>query len=166
MSPKSFLNISISLFTLLCLSSPALAEIMVKPGWLRTHLPNRPAAGYFELINHGGADTLLSAASPAYQTVEIHTHMMKDGVMRMRKLESLDVPAHGNLRFKPHGLHLMLFDPIKPLENGDEVDVTLRFETAGKVQLTLTVGDKPKTTNSGKTPHQPGHQNHHNHAGH
>ena len=169
---------SISAFALLTLllftATPAFAEITVKQGWLRALLPNRPAAGYFELTNQGASDRFLSATSPAFGKVEIHTHIMNNGVMQMRKLSHLDVPAHETLHFKPHGLHLMMFDPARPLHQGDQIEVMLVFEKAGKVPLTLKIRQKQSAEPSEepsvepseeKHPEQDGH-NHHNHMGH
>lgn len=165
MITKTLRSLIIFLTASFLLSGPVHAEIVIKAGWVRAHLPDRPAAGYFELSNHGEADTLIAAKSPAFKTVEIHTHIMEDGVMRMRKLERLDISAHHSLQFKPHGLHLMLFDPIQPLNKGSNVEVTLVFETAGEVPVTLQVGQREKNSH---TPHAHEHDthNHNSHAGH
>ena len=161
---KSFVNFCALLIAVFGFTTPAFSEIMVQSGWMRAKIPSRPAAGYFELINHGPADTMLSAASPAFKTVEIHTHTMTDGIMRMRKLDRLATPAHETIVFQPHGLHLMMFDPVKQLKNGDTVEVTLVFETAGEITLSLTVGDKKQAHSMHRNGNH--NKNHHDHSGH
>ena len=43
------------------------------------------------------------------------------------------------VKLAPGGYHLMLFDLKSPLKQGDKVPVTLEFEKAGKVKLSLDV---------------------------
>lgn len=94
-------------------------------------------AGYFVIRNNGDApDRLIGAASPVAATVELHTHRDDNGVLRMERLEAVDVPARGAVVFAPRGLHLMLFD-FRPA--GDTAPVTLRFEMAGEVAVDFAV---------------------------
>ena len=69
----------------------------------------------------------------------MHTHINDDGVMRMRQVEAIDIPAGGVAELKPGGLHLMMIDLTRQLVEGETVEVTLEFETAGTVTLTLPI---------------------------
>mgnify|MGYP002784618650 CR=1 FL=1 len=113
----------------------------------------------------GAADTLLSASSPAAGRIEIHTHTMDGGVMKMRKIEKLAIPAGGSAVMRPSGDHIMLFDLKAPLKEGDLVPMTLVFEKAGEVTIEATV--EPV---GAKGPHgsdgQPGHEGHDAHGHH
>jgi periplasmic copper chaperone A len=98
-------------------------------------------AGYFTIINKGAvADRLVSASSPAAGQVQIHEMSMQDNVMKMRELASgLPVGAGKTVALSPGGYHLMLMGLKSPLKAGDKVPVTLTFEKAGKVEVTLDV---------------------------
>jgi periplasmic copper chaperone A len=98
-------------------------------------------AGYMTIANNGtAADRLLSASSTAAEKVEIHEMKMQDGVMKMRELPGgVPIEAGKTVSLAPGGYHLMLMQLKAPLKKGDKVPVTLTFEKAGKVDVTLDV---------------------------
>jgi len=65
---------------------------------------------------------------------------MDGGVMKMRPVEGgLTIEPGKTVKLAPGGLHLMMTDLKSPLKQGDKLPVTLQFEKAGKVQVTLDV---------------------------
>lgn len=113
-------------------------------------IAGRPGAGYLKLINTSDTPRLLVRAdSPAIGAIEIHNHIMEDGIARMRRIENVGIPARGMVHFKPHGLHLMLFNPVKPLETGDSFPVTLHFANGESLSVTINVENRHKPHNSG-----------------
>ena len=65
---------------------------------------------------------------------------MKDGVMTMRPLDSgLTIEPGKTVKLAPGGYHLMLFDLKSPLKLGEKIPLTLDFEKAGKVAVSLDV---------------------------
>ena len=117
-------------------------EIHVSDGWVRAHLPNRPTAGYLSLKNTGdAADRLISASSPAFKTIEIHESRMEDGVMKMEPVTGVSIDAGATAVLEPGGYHLMMFGG-SGLKEGDTVEVTMVFETAGSVTLTMPVSKR------------------------
>ena len=100
------------------------------------------AMARFMLAGRPGADRLIAASSPLTGRVELHTHLMEDGVMKMRQIEAIDVAASGTTELKSGGLHIMLFnvDPIP--EKDSMVPLTLTFEKAGTVDIQAMVSDK------------------------
>ena len=70
--------------------------------------------------------------SDAATTVELHETRQEGGVMRMRPLPKVDVPAGGRIEMKPGGQHIMLLGLTRDLHPGDTVTVHLRFEKAGE----------------------------------
>jgi hypothetical protein len=98
------------------------------------------AAGYM-VIRNGGAqpDRLIAAESPAARVMELHTMSMEQGVMRMRPVPAIDVPAGGEARLAPGGLHLMFIDTTARFERGQRIAVTLVFERAGRVPVEMAV---------------------------
>jgi copper(I)-binding protein len=96
-------------------------------------------AGYFTLVNDGPADKLIAVSSPAAKAVEMHVSEMKNDMMSMRRLESVDAPARGSVDFVPGGRHLMLFQVTPGLAEEQGVPITLTFEKAGAKEFTFTV---------------------------
>ena len=85
--------------------------------WLRLPPPQAPTAALFLVLeNTGDVDRKLVGASvDVAGRAELHTHTMENGVMKMRKVEAVDVKAHAKQALAPGGLHVMLFDLKAPL---------------------------------------------------
>jgi copper(I)-binding protein len=66
---------------------------------------------------------------------------MQDGVMRMRAVEAVEVPAHGQVALEPGGLHVMLIGLKAPLEEGGSFPLKLVFANAGEVEVVATIED-------------------------
>ena len=123
------------------------AEISIADPWGRPS-PTYPTAGAFYMLikNSGNApDKLLSGASPACGSVEIHEMVKKDdGTMGMNLVENpVEIPAGGQVELKVGGLHAMCImkkdDQFAP---GSTVDLTLKFEKAG--EKTIQAEIKPE----------------------
>jgi periplasmic copper chaperone A len=115
---------------------------LAQPAWIRLPPPNAPVtAAYMTLANDGDHDlTVVAAASPVAGTVELHEHLQDaDGVMRMRQVASMPLPAGGTLTMEPGGLHVMLIDLLRPLAEGDAVPVTLRFADGQSLEVAAEV---------------------------
>lgn len=108
----------------------------------RATLPNAPVGGGFLTIENEGpeADRLISASSPAAATVQVHEMAMDGEVMKMRPLaDGLALPPGETVVLSPGGLHLMFMGLKQAFVEGETVPVTLVFEKAGTVELTLPV---------------------------
>lgn len=92
-------------------------------------------AAFMTIAVEGGDDVLVSASSPVASRVELHTHVMDGGVMRMRQVPNIAVPGE----LKPGGDHVMLMGLRQALEPGQEIDLTLTFEKAGDMTLKVPV---------------------------
>lgn len=134
------------------LSSPALAQtaaavavgpIAVLDVWARASAGLARAGGVFLFLRNEGdqPDRLIAAASPVAAVVELHTHRSVAGMMQMRAVPAIDLPARGMVQLRPGGLHVMLIDLAEPLVEGQTFPVTLTFERAGSVTVTATVLD-------------------------
>jgi copper(I)-binding protein len=109
--------------------------------WVRASLGTVPTtAGYVVIrTTDGKPDRLVSASSPAAETVELHTHIMKNGIAMMRPVKEIAVPANKPVALKQGGYHLMFFHVKTRLKDGDTVPVTLNFRRAGAVTLSMPV---------------------------
>ncbi|MEE4637508.1 MAG: copper chaperone PCu(A)C [Wenzhouxiangella sp.] len=116
------------LTSLLLLPAVGLAEqaLVITDAWSPEAPPGRMMAGFMELHNQSDeAIVLVDGESPLFGHVEIHTMIMDEGVMRMRRLEELVIEAGQSVELRPGGLHLMLIEPLEPLALGDTIDITL-----------------------------------------
>lgn len=128
-------------------ATPARAEgvtvgdIEISNAWGRA-APRQMRVGgvFFTMTNHGDSDDrLLSASAPVSEVAELHTHKMVNGVMRMRPVSAIDLPAGETVTLQPGGLHVMLINLKQSLEMGSSFPLTLNFEKAGQVQVTVEV---------------------------
>jgi copper(I)-binding protein len=107
-------------------------------GWARAGASS--SAAYVSVHNGGrSADRLLGASSTAARTVSIHDSQASGGVMRMRPVSALALPRGGQIAMKPGGVHVMLMGLKAPLRPGTKLPLTLRFERAGNVAVSLPV---------------------------
>lgn len=115
-------------------------DIAIGHPWTRAAGANANGAGFMTLKNNGATpDRLVSATSPAARVVELHTHIREGDVMRMRPVADIPIPQGQTVHLRPGGLHIMLIGLTEPLRQGASVPLTLRFERAGEVQVTLSV---------------------------
>ncbi len=131
---------------LLALSAPALADITITDAWARATPPGaRTAAVYFTVVNDGEApDALVGAATEASDLAELHTHVHADGMMQMKQVPAIDVPAGGEAVLKPHGDHLMLVGLHGALAPGESLELTLSFEHHAQVTVSVPIRDARK----------------------
>jgi hypothetical protein len=99
-------------------------------------------AGYLKLTNTGATDRLITAQAEVSEIVELHTHINDNGVMRMRKVEAIDIAAGGKTELVPGGLHIMFINLKAPLKDGDTFPVTLKFEKAGEIKVPFKVDNR------------------------
>lgn len=118
-------------------SGPQVSEVWTRP----TAAVAGTAAGFLRIRNPGpGDERLLGASSARAGSVELHRLVEHDGVAGMRPLpEGLPIPAGGEVRLAPSGVHLMLFELRAALAPGERVPLDLHFERAGVVPVALHV---------------------------
>jgi copper(I)-binding protein len=116
------------------------AGIMVKEGWSLPLPPTSPnGAVYLTIHNHGEMDKLISATSPRAEKVEFHTIVHENDLMKMHRLESIEVPMHGQVEFTPGVLHVMLMGLTEPLVDGQHFPLLLMFEKFGEVEVMVNI---------------------------
>lgn len=151
------------LISALALAAPAAAHQIPAGALDIVHPWSRPAAAgmngviYMRVTNSAARpDVLLSVETPIAERVEMHETSMAGGVMRMRKLTGVTVPARGTAAFAPGGAHLMLVKLKQPLVAGQMPPLTFVFQHAGRVKGTFMVmanGDAPGPAMTGMPMH-------------
>jgi periplasmic copper chaperone A len=117
------------------------AEISIGDPYARAVPPGQPnSAVFMSLENRSGEDqAVVSAESAVSEIVELHTHVEEDGMMRMRRIEKIEVPAGETVTLRPGGLHVMLIGLKQGLEPGDVVDLTLLLEDGTRTAVQAPV---------------------------
>src|SRR4051794_6660962 len=145
---KPVLKFFASAALLVLLAAPAQAQevkagdLVITQPWSRATPGGAKIAGGFLTIENKGAtpDRLIGGAGDVAGKVEIHEMAMNNGVMTMRPLDKgLVIEPGKTVKLAPGGFHLMLMDLKTPFKQGDKVPLTLQFEKAGKVALSLDV---------------------------
>lgn len=116
-----------------------LGEIKIGHPYARATVAGQPGGAFLKLDNAGADDKLLSAQTELASRTELHSMAMEGDVMRMRQVDGIALPSGKTVELKPGGLHLMLFGLKAPLKSGDKFPLTLRFEKAGEVTVTVNV---------------------------
>lgn len=130
----------------------------VRNAWARTSAAGQTAgAAYMEIVGGGTEDVLRSASVPASVagTVEVHETTASgaassgstgmgamsgaSGMMTMRPVDQIAIPADKTVILEPGGYHVMLLDLPKPLNTGDRFTVTLTFDKAGRIDVPVEV---------------------------
>lgn len=135
-------------------------DIKIVDPWVLAAPPNAEMlAAYLEIRNDGGNPrTLTNVASPVFDQISIHRSVMHGNMVHMEHLKELTIPPRASVALKPGGLHLMLMGAKKSLHIGDQVPMTLTFQSGEKIEVSAVV-------RSGQTEGMEGRQ-HMNHSGH
>lgn len=134
------------------LVTAAQAQVTVKEAWVRATVPQQQATGAFMQLSAEQDTKLVSASSPVTPVVEVHEMAMQDGVMRMRQVPSVVLPAGKTVELKPGGYHVMLLDLKQQVKEGDTVPLTLVFEGKDGKRESLEVKVPVRALNASAKP--------------
>lgn len=139
---------------LLSLAAPAGTTLEVVDPWVREAPPAATVhAAYMTIRNPDTSPAEIGAiTSPDFKRSELHRTIIEDSVASMAPVATLVIPAASEISMQPGGMHLMLFDPQRPLRAGDSV--TLTVHRAGGASVTVTA---PVIRSTGESDH------HHHH---
>jgi len=126
----------------------------IDDAWVAEAPPVAPVmGGYMKIENETDKPiSIIRASCPDFETVEIHEMSMSGGMMKMREIEKLVVPADGKVELKPGGYHLMLIKPKQPFKKGDSMTVTLHMADGKSQAVKMKVKERPASDD---------HQHHH-----
>ena len=123
------------------MSTALYADVVVDDAWVRGLPPGAAnASAYMTLSNTGSeAVVLTGASSPIAGSVLLHATMNHDGMLHMSHIESLTVPAAGQVKLESGGTHLMLMQLRETPVPGNDVELTLEFADGSTQTLHLPV---------------------------
>lgn len=116
------------------------------------------SAVFMVLTNQGGEDhALVDARSTAAHVVELHTHVNEDGMMKMRRIDRIELASGSTTNLEPGGLHVMLIGLEQTIDEGDEVTVSLVFQDGSTIEVAAPARKFPTTmpSNSHDGAHTP-----------
>jgi hypothetical protein len=117
-------------------------DLVISQPWTRATAGGAKVGGGYLIIENKGAaaDKLVGGSTDAAGKLEVHQMSVSNGVMKMHQVEGgLAIEPGKTVKLAPGGYHLMLVDLKHPFKQGEKVPVTLEFEKAGKVAVSLDV---------------------------
>ena len=147
-------------FAVLLSAFAAQAQVTVKDAWVRATVAQQKATGAFMQLQSAQDAKLISAQSPVAGVVEVHEMAMDGGVMKMRAVPSLTLPAGKAVDLKPGGYHVMLMDLKGQVKDGDTVPVTLVVEGKDGKRQTIEVKAAARNPAAPAMKHADGHSAH------
>ena len=128
------------IITAILLSTQAFAgEVTIDEAWSRASAPGQENGFAGMVITSKKDARLIAVSTPAASSAEIHTMTMDNGVMKMRQLKELPLPAKQPVTLGPGGEHLMLIGIKHPLKEGHKVALTLTVEFDDKSREKVNV---------------------------
>lgn len=125
----------------LLLPAVSYAELLITDAWIRSLPPSVPVrAGYLTIHNPDPESlTIVGLKSAAFTKVEIHKTIEQEGTVRMERVPRLTISANSSVELAPGGLHLMMIQPVNPIKQNDNIEVTMIFDDGREQTLEMTV---------------------------
>lgn len=144
-----------ALVLMLVLDTAAAAADPVKIShpWVRATVPGQSVAGAYMEITSNVPAALIAADSPVARKTEPHAMMLDAGVMKMRAVERIELPANETVSLKPGGYHLMLVDIKRELKAGDRVPLKLIVQDRNGVRSAMQIDAEVRAAVVGTMPH-------------
>lgn len=138
--PRMALGLLLGLASLPALAASA-DDVTVDGAYVREVPPMvRNSAAFMTLSNSGDTEAALVAVhSTAADTIELHTHLNDNGVMRMRQIPEIAVAAGASTKLQPGGLHIMLLGLTESLQQGQTVSLELEFADGSRTRIEAPV---------------------------
>lgn len=130
----------VAAFSLLSLAALAqTGNVQVKDIWARATPGGAQTAAVYATLQSTAGDRLTAASTPVAKETQLHTMTMDGGVMKMRQVDGIDLPAGQTVALKPGGYHIMLMSLAHPLTEGQTFPMTLTFANGGTLTVTVSV---------------------------
>ena len=158
-------KILIASIATLALNAWAQSSVKIEDAWVRGTVAQQKATGAFMRLTAQRDTRLVAVSSSVAGVVEIHEMSMDNGVMKMRPVAGLDLPAGRTVELKPGGYHVMLMDLKAPVAADQQVPLTLVFEAQGGLREQVELKASARTLNAGAMSGSmgQGHQHDHQH---
>ncbi len=129
-------------------------EVAVSEAWARATAPGQGSGVVYMRISSQKEASIIAASSPVAGRAGLHRMTHENGVMKMRELAALPLPAGQEVVLAPGGNHLMLIDLKRPLKAGDTVAITLTVQYADKGKEQVQVKAKVRSLTASHDMHE------------
>lgn len=113
--------------------------VQVREPWAKATVPGQKVGGVYMKIVARENLRLTGVKSAAAESAEVHQMKMENGMMRMRAVPFMELPAGKIVKLEPGGYHIMLFDLRQSLVAGQKLKLELTVEDASKRQHRVAV---------------------------
>jgi len=114
--------------------------IMVEKAYVRTAAKGMTSAAYFKTVNNSDtADTLYDVKADFTDMAMLHETFRDNGMVGMKEVDFVAVPARDSIEFKPGGYHVMLMNVKEALKTGMNVELELLFKHGGTIKVDAIV---------------------------
>lgn len=130
----------LSLFFLIPYSLFA-GDLKIEKAWIKAVPPTAKMSAAFGLLKNDSNKKvkLLKVSGDIAKDIEIHTHTEENGMMKMRRVAGVVIPAGGQVELKPMSYHVMLIGMRKSLKLGEQVPLTFEFDNGEKLKIGVPV---------------------------
>jgi copper(I)-binding protein len=128
------------------------AGIETSGGWIRATAPGQDQAGADLSITSKQSATLIGASSQVCKAVQLHTMTSENGMMRMREVKAIELPAGKRVNLRESGYHLMMIGLKAPLKEGDMVPLTLSIKVGKQGVVKIKTSAKVTSLTSTEAP--------------
>jgi copper(I)-binding protein len=132
-----FINLLMLTVSLLLGTLAHAATLTIEDAYVRATPPHTQNSAAFMLIknNSDASLELVSASSDIAERVELHSHIMNDGMMQMRQVKSITIDANDSAELRPGSFHVMFLGLKSPLAEGDSVKLKLYFDNGEEIVI-------------------------------
>lgn len=117
--------------------------VSVRDAWIRLPPPGANTAVFMKIDNtYSVPKYIVEVGGDKGFEFQLHETTIDNGMARMAKLETLEIPAHGTKDLRPRGIHIMLKAPPS-LQQGQKINMWLLLKDEKRVPLTATVSKVP-----------------------
>lgn len=143
----NFSRLSVLLPGLLLSAFVCAENIQVEGAWAKATLPGQDAGMVSLTVTSKQAATLIGISSTACKSVEMHSMAHDNGMMKMREVKAIKLPAGKRVDFEEAGFHLMLIGLKSALKEGEALPLTLRIKDKNQrvVNIKISAAVKPIT---------------------
>jgi copper(I)-binding protein len=127
--------------------------VEIKDPWIRATAPGQIVGAGYMKITSATPSALVSVNTPVAARAELHQMSMEAGVMKMRPVARIELPAGKTVELEPGGYHLMLMNIAKPLRPGETVPITLVIEGPGKKRTEVEINAEVRDLMGGMSSH-------------
>ncbi len=149
------MSYAIAIAALLGATQVYAGEVAVSAAWARATAPGQGSAAVYLRITSQQQASIVAVSSPAADSAEMHSMTHDNGMMKMRALKTLPLPARQEVVLGSSGNHIMLTGLKRPLQAGNSVPLTLtvQFADQRREKVAVKAEVKPLTASHDKHKH-------------